>query len=73
MFIDSYEINKIGAKYNHKKDKREKDQLLFSTKSDEHISLSDLCDLLNSIDRRINWDCGMNINVKVTMTEINQS
>ena len=73
MFIDSYEITKIGAKYNQKKDKREKDQLLFSTKSDEHISLSDLCDLLNSIDRRINWDCGMNINVKVTMTEINQS
>ncbi len=73
MYIDSYEINKIGAKYNHKKNKREKDQLLFSTKSDEHISLFDLCDLLNSIDRRVNGDYGMNINVKVTMTETNQS
>lgn len=71
-YADSYAINKIGSKYNPKKDKREKDKVLFHTASDEYINVDDFLDLLKSIDRKINGEQGVNIHIEVTMTEVNQ-
>ena len=64
IHIDKYTITKIGSKYNAKKDKRENNQTLFNTTSDDGINGKKFIRMLDDLDDNINsYGCSVEINV----------
>ena len=64
IHIDKYTITKIGSKYNAKKDKRENNQTLFKTTSDDGINGKKFIRMLDDLDDNINsYGCSIEINV----------
>jgi acetylglutamate synthase len=69
IHIDKYTITKIGSKYNAKKDKRENNQTLFKTTSDDGMNGKRFMRMLDDLDENINV-YGCNVEINVTFTEV---